>query len=98
MHCDFLFHQVQKIKNEALELREVAQAESNLIKITSSANYTVTIESARSKGLTTLYRELNISNQGHKNSFDYLRTLRGLANVWLTVDFNQRIVGGFGSN
>lgn len=90
--------QVQKIKNQALETREEAQAQSNLIKITSSANYTVTIEQARGLGLTTLYRELNISTQGHKNSFDYLRTLRGLDNVWLTVDFNQRIVGGFGGN
>ncbi|XP_062599612.1 uncharacterized protein LOC134261180 [Saccostrea cucullata] len=89
---------VQKYKNEAQEAREVGQAESNLIKITSSANYTVTIEGARSRGLTTLYRDLGITNQIHKNSFDYLRTLRGLDNVWLTVDFNQRIVGSFGNN
>ncbi|XP_061169850.1 uncharacterized protein LOC133179122 [Saccostrea echinata] len=90
--------QVQKIKNRAQEVREEGQAESNLIKITSSANYTVTIEGARSRGLTTLYRDLGITNQIHKNSFDYLRTLRGLDNIWLTVDFNQRIVGSFGNN
>jgi hypothetical protein len=93
-----LFYQVQTEKNLAKEMREEAEAKANLIKVTSNANYTVTIESARGQGLTTLYRELGITNQIHKNSFDYLRTLRGLNNVWLTVDFNQRIVGSFGNN
>lgn len=88
---------VQKIKNEAVELREQAAAQSKLIKVTSQANYTAIVESARSQGLDILFTALNITDQGHKNSFDYLRTLRSLDNVHLTVDFQQRIIGGMGN-
>jgi len=86
---------VQDIKNNAMELREVAQADSQLIRTISNANYTATVEKARSVGLRGLYQRLNIDTQTIKNSFDYLRTLRGMDNIHLTVDFTQRIVGGF---
>lgn len=88
---------VQKIKNEAAEIKEQAAAQSKLIKVTSEANYTAIVETARSQGLNLLYTYLNITDQEHKNSFDYLRTLRSLDNVHLTVDFQQRIVGSMGS-
>lgn len=89
---------VQDIRNQAKEVRQEAEATSSLINTVSQANYTATVEKARSTGLKDLYNRLGISNQETKNSFDYLRTLRGLDKVHLTVDFQQRIVGGFGGN
>lgn len=91
---------VQKIHNTAYEIREEAEATSKLIQITSRANYTSEIETARSIGLSKLYKALGITQQSHKNSFDYLRTLRGMDNIWLTVDYQQRIirVGGAGGS
>ena len=54
------------------------------------------VEGARSIGLSKLYNGLGITKQEHKNSFDYLRTLRGMDNIWLTVDYQQKIVGNLG--
>lgn len=88
---------VRDIKNQAEERRQKAQAESQQLKIISRANYTAIVEKARSQGLKDLYSKLGITDQKIKSSFDYLRTLRGLDHVHLTVDFQQRIVGGFGS-
>lgn len=88
-----MFVQVRKIKNEAAEISQKAESQASLLRIVSQANYTNTVELARSKGLQLLYTGLGITNQEHKNSFDYLRTLRGLDNVHLTVDFQQRIAG-----
>lgn len=89
---------MKRIENEAQEIRESAEAEAKLLETVSQANYTLTVERARAKGLRNLYERLKIDDQATKNSFDYLRTLRGLDNIHLTIDFQQRIVGGFGSN
>lgn len=85
--------QVAAIKNQAKEIRQSAEATSEKIKVVSGAEYTSTIEKARATGLKQLYTDLKINTQEQKNSFDYLRTLRGLDNVHLTVDFQQRIAG-----
>lgn len=85
--------QVADIKNQAKEIRETATAESEKIKVVSEADYTNSIEKARGTGLSGLYTSLGINTTEHKNSFDYLRTLRGLGHVHLTVDFQQRIAG-----
>ncbi|RUS73690.1 hypothetical protein EGW08_018552 [Elysia chlorotica] len=87
---------VRDINNQAAELREKAKTESQRLQTISQANYTAIVEKARSKGLKNLYTELGITDQKTKSSFDYLRTLRGLSHVHLTVDFQQRIVGGLG--
>ncbi|XP_060584044.1 uncharacterized protein LOC132740200 [Ruditapes philippinarum] len=84
---------VAEIKNQAKEIRETATSQSQKIKVVSEADYTNTIETARGSGLKQLYTSLGINSTEHKNSFDYLKTLRGLANVHLTVDFQQRIAG-----
>ena len=88
---------VQQMRNAALEIREEAESTSRFTQITAAANYTSVVEGARSVGLTKLYDELKITRQDHKNSFDYLRTIRGLDNIWLTVDYQQRILGNIGS-
>ncbi|XP_045167398.2 uncharacterized protein LOC123530708 [Mercenaria mercenaria] len=87
---------VADIKNQAKEIRESATAESQKIKVVSEAEYTGAIEVARGTGLKKLYNSLGINTQEQKNSFDYLRTLRGLDNVHMTVDFQQRIAGNIG--
>ncbi|KAK6165892.1 hypothetical protein SNE40_022710 [Patella caerulea] len=85
--------EVQRRKNQAIEISQNATAQSQLLEAISQANYTATIEKARSSGLKQLYTTLGITDQNIKNSFDYLRTLQGLENVHLTVDFQQRIAG-----
>lgn len=87
---------VQTRRNEASEIRQEAEATSARIRLTSRANYTAIVETSRSRGLTSLYQRLGITDQRIKNSFDYLRTLRGLDNIYLSVDFDQNIVGSFG--
>ncbi|GFS12513.1 hypothetical protein ElyMa_006699500, partial [Elysia marginata] len=87
---------VRDINNQAEELRQRAETQSQQLRIISQANYTAIVEKARSKGLKDLYDQLGIKDQAVKSSFDYLRTLRGLDHVHLTVDFQQRIVGGLG--
>ncbi|VDI49327.1 uncharacterized protein LOC143059524 [Mytilus galloprovincialis] len=89
--------EVRVIKNKALELSEQAESTSRLLHVTAAANYTSEVEGARSIGLTKLYNNLGITKQEHKNSFDYLRTLRGMDNIWLTVDYQQKIMGNLGS-
>ncbi|XP_045168927.2 uncharacterized protein LOC123531754 [Mercenaria mercenaria] len=84
---------VAEIKNQAKEIRETATAESQKVKVVSGADYTSTVEKARGAGLRQLYTSLGINKTEHKNSFDYLRTLRGLDNIHLTIDFQQRIAG-----
>lgn len=84
---------VAEIKNQAKEIREFASSEARKLKVVSESEYTSAIEIARGTGLKKLYESLKITSQEHMNSFDYLRTLRGLDNVHLTVDFQQRIAG-----
>lgn len=84
---------VQVIKNEAAEIRENGTAYANLITVTSQANYTATLETARADGLKGVFTSLGFTQQQYKSSFDYLKTLRGMDKAHLTVDFQQRIVG-----
>ena len=86
--------QVKRIENEAQVISQNGTAQSGVIAQRAHGDYTATVETARSEGLRSLYQRLNIVDQAHKNSFDYLRTLRGLDHIHLTVDFQQRIVGG----
>ncbi|XP_046565249.1 uncharacterized protein LOC124273948 [Haliotis rubra] len=89
--------EVRQIKNDGKEISANATAQSTTIATLASANYTLAVESARSQGLKKLYTKLGINEQKFKNSFDYLRTLRGMDHVHFTVDFQQRIVGNMGS-
>ncbi|XP_033728421.1 uncharacterized protein LOC117317661 [Pecten maximus] len=89
---------IQRTENEASEIQEQGTAEAAYIKSVASANYTAIIETARSEGLKAVFNRLAVTDQQYKSSFDYLRTLRGLTHVHLTVDFQQLIAGNFGSN
>ena len=40
-----------------------------------------------------IFGDLGFVEQEHKNSFNYLRTLKGLPTAHFTIDFQQRIVG-----
>lgn len=81
-----------------MEIQQKGTADASYISAVSEANYTATIETARSDGLKAVFTRLGISQQMYKSSFDYLRTLRGLPGVHFTVDFQQLIAGNFGSN
>ncbi|OWF44238.1 uncharacterized protein LOC110458644 [Mizuhopecten yessoensis] len=89
---------VQRTENEAEEILQQGTVEAAYIHSVANANYTAIIESARSEGLKAVFNRLGVSSQQYKSSFDYLRTLRGLTHVHLTVDFQQLIAGNFGSN
>lgn len=84
---------VQLIKNAASEISENATAQAQLITTKSQANYTTFLETARSDGLKSVFTDLSFSQQNHKDSFVYLRTIRGQENIHLTVDYQQRIAG-----
>lgn len=86
------------IENDAKEISQNATAQATLIGSIAQANYTAILESARSDGLKRAFVELNFNLQEHKNSFDYLRTIRGQDNTHLTVNFQQRIAGNLGTN
>lgn len=85
--------QVQVIKNAAKEISENATAQAHLITTMSRSNYTAALEGARSEGLKLIFTQLGITNQSHKNSFNYLRTIRGQENTHLTISYQQRIAG-----
>jgi len=87
---------VKRTQNEALEISKNVTAQASFVNTVAAANYTATIETARSEGLKVMFTKLGVSDQKYKSSFDYLRTLRGLSNVHLTVDFQQLIAGNIG--
>ncbi len=79
-------------------MTEDATAQSALIRSLAAANASSIVEMARSEGLKHLYRELGITDQQHKASFDYLRTLKGHSNIHMAVDFEHLIAGNIGSH
>ncbi|CAC5368306.1 unnamed protein product [Mytilus coruscus] len=87
---------VAEIENEAKEISQNATAQAALIQSIAQANYTAFLETARSEGLKQVFSSLQITQQDQKNSFDYLRTIRGLEKLHLTVDYQQRIAGNIG--
>lgn len=88
-----LILQVQQIRNIAEEIRNNGTIEANLFTAVAQANYSTVLEIARSEGLKQFFRDLGFTQQEYKNSFNYLRTLRGMPSAHFTIDFQQRIVG-----
>ncbi|XP_069107759.1 uncharacterized protein [Argopecten irradians] len=88
---------IQRTENEAAEIQEQGTAEAAYIQSIANANYTAIIETARSEGLKAVFNRLAVTDQKYKSSFDYLRTLRGLTHIHLSVDYQQLIAGNFGS-
>ena len=86
------------IRNEAVEVNQNATAQASLVTSISQANYTAVLETSRSEGLKSVFSLLLFNQQDHKNSFNYLRTIRGQSNTHLTIDYQQRIAGNLGGN
>ena len=84
---------MENIRTEAKEISQNATAQSSLISSVAQANATAVVERARANGLRHLYSEAGITRADHRASFDYLRTLQGLDNVHLAVDYDQLIQG-----
>jgi len=87
---------VNEIENEAAEIGQNATAQSSLLRTKADSQSTALVEAARSEGLKNLYTKLGITDVNQKSSFDYLRTLKDMQNVHLSVDFDQMIAGNFG--
>lgn len=85
--------QVNEKSNMASEISQNATAMSNLLQSKAQAESTATVEKARSQGLKDLYTRLGITDVDQKSSFDYLRTIKDMEHVHLTVDFEQMIYG-----
>lgn len=84
---------VQQIRNTAEEIRNNGTIEASLLTAVAQANYSSVIDIARSEGLKQVFHDLGLTQQEYKNSFNYLRTLRGMPTAHFTIDFQQRIVG-----
>nr|XP_022328554.1 uncharacterized protein LOC111127600 isoform X1 [Crassostrea virginica] len=84
---------VQQVRNTAEEIRNNGTVTANLVSAIAQANYTAVLEAARAEGMKLIFGDLGFVEQEHKNSFNYLRTLKGLPTAHFTIDFQQRIVG-----
>lgn len=84
---------VNEIENTAAEISQNATAQSNLIGSKAQAEATKVVETARSKGLADLYDRLGITAVDQKSSFDYLRTIKEMDQLHLSVNFQQFIAG-----
>ncbi|XP_070570766.1 uncharacterized protein [Ptychodera flava] len=80
---------VRDINNEAAELTQNATAISALIVAKAEAEAKAIIENAHNEGLSNMYTQLGISNDDHRGSFNYLRTLRDKENIQISVDFDS---------
>jgi len=80
---------VRLIENEAEEIRRNATAKASFIagKATSDAQFLV--NDAHRDGLKNLYTSLGITDEKHKASFSYIRTLTENKAVRLNVGFQQ---------
>lgn len=83
----------QEIDNEIQELNQDAAANVTVISAKADAQALQIIEQTRNKGLQQLYSSLNFTNEQHKASFNYLRTLRKHKNIRLHVNFGNLISG-----
>ena len=85
--------QVKEIENQAEEVKQNATAQASLLLSLARDNATAVVENARSDGLRSLFQKVGITNQNYKSSFNYLRTMKDLRNIHLSVDFDQLIMG-----
>lgn len=64
-----------KIENEAFEIAQNASAQQSLIITRATTESKAIREHAQNEGLQVIYSALNITDEKHKNSLDYIRTL-----------------------
>lgn len=83
----------QEIINKIQEVKENAAANVTVITAEADAKSLQFVEDARNQGLQLLYSSLNFTNEQHKASFNYLRTLRNHKNIRLHVNFASLISG-----
>ena len=77
----------KKINNEAAEIAQNAKTNATIIRAKADAEALLKVEKARDTGLSYIYQQLNITQEGHKSSFNYLRTLRGRKNIKFNVGY-----------
>ena len=82
------------IENLADEIGQNAVANSTLIKSKASVESKALVEDARNQGLQIIYSSLNITNEEHKKTLDYVRTLRDSTNTNIYVGFQYMVANG----
>ncbi|XP_077997821.1 uncharacterized protein LOC144450935 [Glandiceps talaboti] len=80
---------VTDILNEAEEIMSSSNAEAFLIREQAEADARAKTDTAHNTGIDNVFQTLSIVNVEHKTSFIYLRTLRYMKNVYLSVNFDQ---------
>ena len=83
----------QEIRNKIQEVNQNAAANVTVIAAEADSKSLQIVEDARNQGLQLLYSTLNFTNEQHKASFNYLRTLRRHKNIRLHVNFGSLISG-----
>ena len=79
------------IENIAAEIAQGASANSTLIKSKAAVDAKAMVEDSRNKGLQIIYTALNITNEEHKKTLDYVRTLRDTKHSTMYVGFQYMV-------
>lgn len=80
---------VRLIENEAEEVRRNASAKASFITATAETDAKFLVNSAHRDGLRDLYTSLGITDEKHKASISYIRTLTESKAVRMNVGFDQ---------
>ena len=67
--------QRKRIENDAFEIAQNATAQRSLLLLKASAEAKAIRDHAQNQGLQIIYDKLKITEERHKNSLDYIRTL-----------------------
>ena len=67
--------QRKRIENEAYEIAENATEQRSLVLVKASAESKAIHDHAQNQGLQIIHYKLKITEDEHKNSLDYIRTL-----------------------
>ncbi|PIK51459.1 hypothetical protein BSL78_11633 [Apostichopus japonicus] len=82
---------VQDIRNEAAFVSANGTAYASVIRVKANAEAKATINLANSQGLTGMYSNLSITEEDHKASVHWLRTLRNQENLITGMNFEEYI-------
>eukprot|EP00238_Polyblepharides_amylifera_P004401 CAMPEP_0196575668 /NCGR_PEP_ID=MMETSP1081-20130531/5098_1 /TAXON_ID=36882 /ORGANISM="Pyramimonas amylifera, Strain CCMP720" /LENGTH=245 /DNA_ID=CAMNT_0041894037 /DNA_START=416 /DNA_END=1153 /DNA_ORIENTATION=+ len=82
--------QVAAISLQATRTRSLAESEANYIRQAAAAEADQIEKLAAVNGFASLYESLNITEQKHKASFDYLRTIMRHDSIQLSSSFVDR--------
>lgn len=83
--------EVNKYKNQAKEAIANATAMSKLLMDQAEVDYSRIIENVHNTGLKNMYDGLQLTDNKHKSSLNYMRTLQDHEKIKYSIDFNSLI-------